>query len=94
VLIALACVAAVLGFGALALLLDRHQEQMLRRTLRPGLRPWLRLAGTALLGLSYGLAACAQGAASGFILWFGLLTPCALLVAATFTALARRRASR
>ena len=70
------------GFAALSLAMDRHQEQVLGRTLTRLPNHGLQAAGTAFL-LS-ALAACMVGQTRSVaaIVWLGLLTFAALSVAA------------
>ena len=73
--------AALSGFGALSLAMDRHFEDIYGRGTSPGAkRRWLQLLGT--LALLASLLACllAQGTAQGWVLWCGVLTVAALLL--------------
>lgn len=71
--------AALGGFSALALAMDRHHEDAYSRGSSPGRRrPWLQAGGALLLVGS--LLACLrlQGGSVGWVLWFGVLTAAAL----------------
>jgi hypothetical protein len=75
---------SVAGFAALALAMDRHRTRLPRRV-NPG--PWpLRAAGAALLCGALGCAIAVLGPATGFVLWTGLLTPAAVVVAVVLAA--------
>ncbi|QRF61723.1 DUF3325 family protein [Variovorax paradoxus] len=71
--------AALGGFIALSLAMDRHHEDAFGRGRSPGRwrRP-LQGAGSALLLLSLAACLAAQGAVIGWVLWFGALTAAAL----------------
>jgi len=71
--------AALGGFIALSLAMDRHHEDAFGRGRSPGRwrRP-LQGAGSALLLLSLAACLAAQGAVIGWVLWFGSLTAAAL----------------
>lgn len=92
VLLAGAAFAAALGgFLALGLAMDRHHEDAYGRGSLPGRgRPWLRGAGTVLLLLSLAASLALQDGAQGWVLWFGVLTAAALAVAGAFTYLPAR----
>ncbi len=71
--------AALGGFAALSLAMDRHFEDGFGRGQSVGRwRAWLRAAGA--LGLAVSLLAClaAQGTSQGWVLYFGVLTAAAL----------------
>ena len=77
---------ALPAFTALSLAMERHQDQVLGRTLPMNATLTWRLAGTALLGLS--LASClASGwsAAVATAAWFGVLSASAMLTGALLT---------
>ena len=78
----MALLLSLAGFAALSLAMDRHQAQVLGRTLTHASNHGLQVAGTALL-LS-ALAACMVGQTRSVaaIVWLGLLTFAALSVAA------------
>lgn len=75
-------ISGYVGFGLLALAMERH-----RRTLLPGSRPWmvrtrhlLRLGGVLCLALSLAVCVRILGAAVGIVGWTGVLTVGAMLV--------------
>ncbi len=73
--------AALGGFTALSLAMDRHFEDSFGRGRAPGpWTPWLRLGGTT--GLLVSLWAClvVQGTSQGWVLYAGMLTAAALAV--------------
>ncbi|RYY72753.1 MAG: DUF3325 domain-containing protein [Comamonadaceae bacterium] len=73
---------ATAGFVALALGMERHRGQLLRRTpLRREAIAW-RFAAAILLVGALGCAIARSGAAAGTVLWIGMLSPGALLVVA------------
>ena len=77
---------ALPAFTALSLAMERHQEQVLGRTLPVNATLTWRLAGMALLGLS--LSSClASGwsVAVATAAWFGVLTASAMLTGALLT---------
>lgn len=76
-----ALAAAVAGFAALSLAMDRHWEALHGRGSDPGtLRRWLQGGGSA--GLLVSLLACVamKGGAQGTVAWAGMLTAAALIV--------------
>lgn len=79
------------GFGALALAMDRHHDQLPRRW-RGGLtRSMLRGLGTVAIASSLACAGIGSGASQGVLLWLGWLTPCALGVIGVLAWHAARR---
>lgn len=81
VLVVAAAASALAGFVSLSLGMDRHYADSLGRSRSPGAkRPWLQLGGA--LGLLAALLAslAVQGAAQGWVLWFGVMTASALCV--------------
>lgn len=83
--------AAISGFTALSLAMDRHYEDAYGRGREPGRwRPWLRVAGS--LGVLLSLFACLaiEGPAQGWVLWLGVLTAGALAVVLLQTYAPRR----
>lgn len=76
---------ALSGFFSLALAMNKHHHQMRRKNPAPVTRLVFRIVGA--LGLTLSLFACAQysGWPVGTVLWCGLLTATALLVAMFFT---------
>lgn len=87
----LALAAAIAGFAALSLAMDRHWEQLHGRGAEPAaaVRRRLRHAGSA--GLLASLLACIalRGAAQGWVAWAGMLTAAAITLALTLTYAAR-----
>lgn len=81
----IALVLSILGFAMLALAMDRHSPPLVRNVGKAR-RTILRMLGAVLLTGSLSSVVVAQGFAMGFILWLGLLSPAALLVAAMMTA--------
>ncbi|MDQ7957746.1 MAG: DUF3325 domain-containing protein [Pseudomonadota bacterium] len=71
--------AALGGFSALALAMDRHHEDAYGRGSSPGRpRHWLQGAGALLLTLSLVSCLALQGGPVGVVTWFGILTASAL----------------
>lgn len=67
------------GFAALALAIDRHHQQVCgRAALRRRRRAALRAAGVLGLGLALAGSVALAGAATGIVLWTGLLSAAAL----------------
>ena len=80
-LTAAAFAAAVSGFFALGLAMDRHYEDSFGRGQAPGRRrPWMRAAGAVALLVSLAVCCHLRGAAQGGVLWFGTLTAGAWVV--------------
>jgi Protein of unknown function (DUF3325) len=76
-----ALTAAIAGFAALSLAMDRHWEALHGRGSDPGpLRPWLQGGGS--VGLLVSLLACIamKGGAQGWVAWAGMLTASAFVV--------------
>ena len=76
-----ALTAAVAGFAALSLAMDRHWEALHGRGSDPGtLRRWLQGGGS--FGLLVSLLACIalKGSAQGWVAWAGMLTASAFVV--------------
>jgi hypothetical protein len=86
-----ALAAAIAGFAALSLAMDRHWEQLHGRWSEPAIpsRQWLRAGGT--LGLLASLAACIalRGAGQGWVAWAGMLTLAGVSLALTLSYAAR-----
>ena len=81
-----ALTAALGGFYALSLAMDRHYEDSFGRGSSPGrARRWLRVAGGVALLLSMVLCFSLEGTGQGTVLWCGLLTVAALLVSLTLS---------
>lgn len=67
------------GFLLLLFAIVRHQQEWLRRKLAPARSQGLRVAGFALLALSFGLAGGGLGWGYGTVVWCGWLTVAAAL---------------
>ncbi len=75
--------AALGGFAALGLAMERHFQDSFGRNATPGRwRPWLQVAGVAGLVLSLGACLSVQGPTQGWVLWWGVLTAAAIAVVA------------
>ena len=90
-LITLSLCFSTLGLAALALAIDRHHQQVVRRAPARHVRITLRIAATVLLAASLALAIINMGAPVGIAFWTGSLSPCALAVA--FVQSPRKRAA-
>lgn len=88
----LAFSAALTGFSALSLAMDRHHEDCHGRGNLPSpvLRRWLQLGGAIGLVLSLWAAIAGYGSAQGWVFWFGAMTVAALIVVLTLTYAPRR----
>ena len=62
---------STLGFAALALAMERHQEDLLGHALATTATRWLRIAGWAALLLALGAIVRAQGWAVGLVSFSG-----------------------
>lgn len=71
---------AYAGLAALCLAMDRHHRQVMGRGIKPRAILALRLAGTAILALSFAAAIVADGWVFGPVAWCGGLTAAALLL--------------
>ncbi|MFV0278473.1 MAG: DUF3325 domain-containing protein [Parahaliea sp.] len=76
---------ALAGFFALALAMNRHYHQLWQRLPGTIMRWLLRALGWAGLLLSLLICAKSEGWPAGTVLWCGLLTATALMVAMFFT---------
>lgn len=83
----LALAAALSGFSALSLAMDRHHEDCRGRGQlpSPALRRWLRAGGAFGLALSLWAAIVGYGSAQGWVFWFGAMTVAALAVVLTLS---------
>jgi hypothetical protein len=73
--------AALGGFAALGLAMERHFQDSFGRNTAPGhWLPWLRLGGVAGLALSLLTCLAVQGSTQGWVLWWGMLTVAAATV--------------
>lgn len=87
----LAFSSGVAGFAALSLAMDRHFEDCHGRGTSPGpRRRWLCVGGALALAVSLGACITNDGAAQGWVLWFGALTVSALAVVSTASYAPRR----
>nr|WP_186329641.1 DUF3325 domain-containing protein [Variovorax boronicumulans] len=88
----LAFSAALTGFSALSLAMDRHYEDYKGRGTAPpaALRRWMRLGGALGLALSLWAAMAGYGSAQGWVFWFGAMTVAALAVVLTLSYAPRR----
>ncbi|MES2584693.1 MAG: DUF3325 domain-containing protein [Pseudomonadota bacterium] len=82
--VALACAAfsaALGGFTALSLAMERHFQDSFGRNRTPGRWvPWLRAAGMCGLVVSLLVCLAVQGATQGWVLWLGVMTAAAIAV--------------
>lgn len=83
----LAFSAALTGFAALSLAMDRHYEDYKGRGKVPSaaLRRWMQLGGALGLALSLWAAIGDYGSAQGWVFWFGAMTVAALAVVLTLS---------
>ncbi|WP_326536755.1 DUF3325 domain-containing protein [Pseudorhodoferax sp.] len=88
----LAFSAALTGFSALSLAMDRHYEDYKGRGNTPSatLRRWMQVGGALGLVLSLWAAIAGYGSAQGWVFWFGAMTVAALAVVLTLTYAPRR----
>lgn len=84
---------ALLGFGALALAMDRHQRNVLGRRLATRSVRCLRLFGWTLLVLALTLAVRGQGWALGLVAYCGHASLAAGLVFGALVAIERRKSA-
>ena len=90
-MIALLILAAIApGFACLCLAMDRHQRDILGRRLPAAATQRLRLGGFAAIAIGLALAAGLLGWGYGLIVWFGLLTLCAMAIVAYLSATSRK----
>ena len=73
-MVLLALLLSLAGFACLALAIERHHRQLLRRPLGEGRGRLLRLFGALALALCYGCIVADMGWALGSISWCGLLS--------------------
>ena len=85
---------SLLAFGALALAMDRHQEDIFGRALARGRTQALRIAGWLALGATLALAVREQGWSLGLIAWTGHISASAGLVFVGLLVMGRRRARK
>ena len=82
------------GFAALALAMERHQQDVLGRLLKPRTTRGLRAGGWLLLLLALGHALHHLGGPIGIVTWVGHLSLAAGLIHVTLILLDRRKAAR
>ena len=85
---------SLLAFGALALAMDRHQEDIFGRVLAPERVRALRTAGWLAMGAALAWAVREQGWSLGLIAWTGHISAAAGLVFVGLVVMGRRRARR
>lgn len=73
------------GFAALALSMPKHHRDLFGCALQPALGRALRWGGWASLALALVTAITGSGVSVGIVLWFGLATLAALIVAVMLT---------
>jgi len=74
----MALAVAYAGFAALGLAMDRHQPQLIGRTLAPRANRLCQLAGGLLLATSLALCMATWSTSVAIVGWLGLLTVAAL----------------
>ena len=84
----------VFGFAALAVVMERHQEDLFGRPMVPATARSLRVAGWAALLLSLAVAVRAQGWALGLVSYSGHTSLSAALVFGLLIVQARRKGRR
>jgi hypothetical protein len=85
-----ALVLALAGFAALAMAMDRHARDLLRRAPSPRDVRLRRCGGAFALAAAYGVMVAERGALIGTVLWFGLLSLAAAAVLLTIARIAAR----
>ena len=85
---------STLGFAALALAMERHQEDLFGHALAARATRWLRMAGWAALGLALMLIVKAQGWGVGLVSYSGHTSLGAGLVFGVLVAIERTRSRR
>jgi hypothetical protein len=73
-MILLALLSAHIGFGALALAMDRHHRQVFGRGPGTPLRITLRIVGASALAASFAACVAGSGWSIGAVEWFGVLS--------------------
>lgn len=84
----------LLAFSSLALAMERHHQDILRKRPSQSRRRLLRIIGWSGLVLSYPLTIAAWGAAVGSVVWFGLLSLPAAIVVLVISRLSGKAAQR
>ena len=85
---------STLGFAALALAMERHQEDLFGHALAMAATRWLRMAGVAALLLALVLMVKAQGWGVGLVSYSGHTSLGAGLVFGALVVIARMRSRR
>ncbi|MDM0120618.1 DUF3325 domain-containing protein [Variovorax arabinosiphilus] len=85
---------STLGFAALALAMERHQEDLFGHALAATTTRWLRLAGVAALLLALGVTVRAQGWGVGLVSFSGHTSLGAGLVFGVLVVIERTRPRR
>jgi hypothetical protein len=85
---------STLGFAALALAMERHQEDLFGHALAKTATRWLRVAGWAALALALVLIVQAQGWGVGLVSYSGHTSLGAGLVFAALVVIERTRSRR
>jgi len=85
---------SLIAFGALALAMERHQEDVFGRALARGRTRALRAGGWLALAAALALAVRGQGWSLGLVAWSGHISAAAGIVFLGLVANARRRARR
>jgi hypothetical protein len=76
---------AVLGLAVLALSMPRHHRDLLAKPPSRIMERALRMIGWAFMAVSFAIAIAIEGMTIGAVLWIGLLTVAAQLVALMLT---------
>lgn len=88
-LLSLSLTMSYTGFTGLSLSMQRHQRDVLGRTLSAHWNTVLRITGYVLLFLTYLLCALQSGPSVGVLLWVGVLSAGAILLVAMLASKAR-----
>jgi hypothetical protein len=89
-MILLAFLTACAAFAGLAMAMPKHHREVFHREPTPRVTLAYRVGGWALLGVSLALSMMGFKASIGAVLWVGLLTAAALVVALALTYLFSR----
>jgi hypothetical protein len=90
----IALLLSTLGFAALALAMERHQEDLFGHALATTANRWLRVAGWAALGLALVVTVQAQGWGVGLVSYSGHTSLGAGLVFGALVVVERTRSRR
>jgi small-conductance mechanosensitive channel len=77
--------AALTGFAALAMSMQRHGAQVLRRAVPPSVRRLMRAAGFAVTAYSGAAAMVIFGTGYGLVAFFAAATVCASIIVVILT---------